>query len=160
MSERWYVRHTDGHGKPTVSRWTTAQVLQAMKSDRLDAGARIARDTKDPFLPFAQYPEFAAESHKLATRTKSKAKEHSLAGQYAKIEKQYRRQKWWRILANFRDGTVGLLNLVVYLIVVAAIIVGAIWGGIWLYQNQLRPMLQNRTRPAAAAPESPEAPPN
>lgn len=155
MSERWYVRHTDAHGKPTVSRWTTAQVLQAMKSDRLDAGARIARDTKDPFLPFAQYPEFAAESHKLATRTKTKAKEHSLAGQYARLEKQYRRQKWWRMLGKLRDGTMGIVGLILYLAIVAAIVIGAIWGGIWVYQNKIGPMLQNRTQPAAAAPETP-----
>ncbi|MBL8848751.1 MAG: protein kinase [Planctomycetaceae bacterium] len=155
MSERWYVRHTDAHGKPTVSRWTTAQVLQAMKSDRLDASARVTRDNKEPFLPFAQYPEFAAESHKLATRTKTKNKEQSLAGQYAKLEKQYRRQKWWRMLGKLRDGTMGIVGLILYLAIVAVIVIGAIWGGIWVYQNKLAPMLQNRQAAAPAAADTP-----
>jgi serine/threonine-protein kinase len=137
-TERWYVRHTDVYGKPMVSRWTTEQVVQAMKSDRLDSSARIARDPKDPFLPFAQFPEFAAESHKLATRTKTKSKEKSLANQYARIEKQYRRRKWWRVLAKFRDGTLGLVGLVLYLAIVASIVIGAIIGGIWLWNNHLK----------------------
>ncbi|MFO1094879.1 MAG: serine/threonine-protein kinase [Planctomycetaceae bacterium] len=140
-ADRWFVRHADAHGRTTVSRWSTQQVLAAMKSDRLDATARIARDPKDPFVPFAQFPEFAAESHKLATRTKSKSKEKTLAGQYAKIEKQYRRQKWWRLLARFRDGTMGLVGLILYLAIVACIVIGAIWGGIWLYREHLQKML-------------------
>lgn len=139
--DRWFVKHTDHHGRPTVSRWTTQQVLAAMKSDKLDASTRIARDSKDPFLPFAQFPEFAAESHKLATRSKMKSKEQSLAGQYAKIERQYRRQKWWRVLAKLRDGTMGLVGLILYLAVVACIVIGAIWGGIWLWQTHLKQLL-------------------
>jgi hypothetical protein len=158
-SDRWYVRYADAHGKPTVSRWTTAQVVQAMKSDKLDISARIARDPKDPFLPFAQFPEFSAESHKLATRTKSKSKEKSLANQYAKIEKQYRRRKWWRILANFRDGTIGFVNLILYLVIVAAIIVAAIWGGLWLYQNKLQPMLRKPGNAPATQTVSPSETP-
>ena len=137
MNARWYVRYKDARGKPVVSRWTTVQVLQAMKSDALDASARIARDPKDPFLPFAQYPEFAAESHKLATRTKTKSRSRSLAKQYATLEKQYKRRKWWRILGKFKDGTLGLVGLILYLAVVLAIIAGALYGGYWLYQNHL-----------------------
>jgi serine/threonine-protein kinase len=141
MNEKWYVRHSDAHGKPTVSHWTTAQVLQAMKSDRLDASARIARDPKQPFVPFAQFPQFAAESHKLATRTKTKSKDHQLKNQYAKIEKQYRRRHIWRFLASLRDGTIGFVNLILYLTIVVAIIGGAVFGGIWLWQNHLQQML-------------------
>ena len=142
MTERWYVRHTDARGKPVVSRWTTEQVRQAMKTDALDASARIARNPKEPFLPFAQYPEFAAESHKLATRTKSKSKRKSLESHYAKLEKQYRRQKWWRMLAKFRDGTMGLVGLILYLTIVVAIVGAAVFGGIWLWQNHLKQLTQ------------------
>lgn len=134
MQAKWYVKHTDAHGKPAVSRWTTAQVLTAMKSNNLDATARVTRDPQEPFLPFAQVPEFAAEANKLVTRTKVKAKEQSLASQYEKLEKQYRRQKWWRLLARFKDGTLGMVGLILYLAVVAAIIAGAIYGGYLLWQ--------------------------
>jgi serine/threonine-protein kinase len=134
MQAKWYVKHTDAHGKPAVSRWTTAQVLTAMKSNHLDATARVTRDSQEPFLPFAQVPEFASEAQKLVTRTKVKAKEQSLASQYEKLEKQYRRQKWWRLLARFRDGTLGMFGLILYLAVVVAIIAGALYGGYMLFQ--------------------------
>lgn len=133
MDATWYVKHADAHGKPTVSKWSTAQVLTAMKSNRLDASARVTRDPQQPFLPFAQFPEFAREAHKLITRKKVKSKEMSLASQYEQIEKQYRRQKWWRLLARFRDGTLGIVGLILYLAVVAGIIAGAIYGAILLW---------------------------
>ena len=131
--ERWYVKHADANGRPTVSKWTTSQVLKAMKSNQLDAEARVTRDPQQPFLPFAQFPEFSGEAHKLITRTKVKSKEASLANQYAKLEKQYRRQKWWRLLSRFKDGTLGIVGLILYLAVVAAIIGGVIYGGILLW---------------------------
>lgn len=133
MDDRWYVKHADSNGRPTVSKWTTSQVLKAMKSNQLDAEARITRDPQQPFLPFAQFPEFSGEAHKLITRTKVKSKEASLANQYAKLEKQYRRQKWWRLLSRFKDGTLGLVGLLLYLAIVAAIIGGVIYGGILLW---------------------------
>jgi hypothetical protein len=79
-------------------------------------------------------PEFESEAHQLVTRTKVKARDHSLAETYAKLEKQYKRQKWWRLLARWRDGTLGLVGLLIYLAVVAAVIGGLIWGGIYLWQ--------------------------
>jgi hypothetical protein len=79
-------------------------------------------------------PEFESEAHQLVTRTKARAREQNLADTYARLEKQYKRQKWWRLLARWRDGTLGLVGLIVYLAVVAAVIGGLIWGGIQLWQ--------------------------
>jgi hypothetical protein len=85
-------------------------------------------------VTLAQAPEFESEAHQLVTRTKARAREQNLADTYAKLEKQYRRQKWWRLLARWRDGTLGLVGLIVYLAVVAAVLGGLIWGGIYLWQ--------------------------
>lgn len=118
----WYVKHDDGGGKTKVTKMSTAQVLQLMKSDRLDMKAQAAISVKAPFLPLAQIPVFADESRKLVTRQVAKAKNAGLAAQFAQIDKQYRRQKWWRLLARFRDGTLGIVGLILYLAAVAAVI--------------------------------------
>lgn len=112
---------------------STAQVRKAVKADMLDISVRIARDAKGPFITLAQVPEFETEAHQLVTRTKVNARNQSLADTYAKLEKQYRRQKWWRLLARWRDGTLGIVGLIVYLVVVAAVIGGAVWGGIHVW---------------------------
>jgi hypothetical protein len=127
----WYVKHDDGAGKTKVTKMSTAQVLQLMKSDRLDIKAQAAVSVKSPFLPLAQIPVFAEESRKLVTRQTSKAKNAGLAAQFAQIDKQYRRQKWWRLLARFRDGTLGIVGLILYLGAIAAVI-GVL---IYLYMN-------------------------
>ena len=133
MQAKWYIRHKAPNGRPQVSRWTTAQIFKAMKSDAIDATAQVKKNSKDKFLPLAQVHEFATEAHKLVTRTQVKARESSLADTYAKLDKQYSRRKWWRILARFRDGTLGLVSFVIYLVAIAAVIGGAIWGGIYLW---------------------------
>jgi serine/threonine-protein kinase len=130
----WFVKHADPNGRTRISRMTTSQVRKGVKADMFDVSVRIARDAKGPFVTLAQVPEFEPEAHQLVTRTKAKAREQNLADTYAKLEKQYRRQKWWRLLARWRDGTLGLVGLIVYLAVVAAVLGGLIWGGIYLWQ--------------------------
>jgi len=127
----WFVKHDDGGGQTKVTKMTTAQVLQLMKADRLDMKAQAAISTKAPFLPLAQIPVFSDEARKLATRQSTRAKNSNLAAQFAQIDKQYKRQKWWRLLARFRDGTLGLVGLIVYLAAIAAVIGGLVY----LYLN-------------------------
>jgi serine/threonine-protein kinase len=127
----WYVKHDDGSGKAKVTKMSAAQVIQLMKSDRLDMKAQAAISAKAPFLPLAQIPVFAEESRKLVTRQAAKARNAGLAAQFAQIDKQYQRQKWWRLLARFRDGTLGMVGLILYLAAVAALI-GLL---IYLYMN-------------------------
>jgi serine/threonine-protein kinase len=127
----WYVKHDDGAGQSKVTKMTTAQILQLMKADRLDIKAQAAVSAKATFLPLAQIPVFAEESRKLVGRQTARAKNKSLAAQFAQIDKQYKRQKWWRLLARFRDGTLGVVGLIVYL----AVIVAAIAGLIYLYRT-------------------------
>ncbi|MBX3441537.1 MAG: serine/threonine protein kinase [Planctomyces sp.] len=122
----WFVRHADSDGKTKVSKLSTAQVLQLMRSDRFDMKTQAAVSAKAPFLPLAQIPAFKDESQKLVTRQKMKARDHSLAAEFAKIDKQVQRQKWWRLLSRFRDGTLGLVGLVLWLSLIAAAIVGGI----------------------------------
>ncbi|MEZ6051022.1 MAG: hypothetical protein R3C02_06465 [Planctomycetaceae bacterium] len=47
-----------------------------------------------------------------------------MANAYAKIEKQYNRQKWWRLIGRFRDGTLGIVGLIVWLVVALTVVGG------------------------------------
>ena len=71
---------------------------------------------------------------------KCAAKSRSLADEYKKIEKQYDRQKWWNLLSRFRDGTLGILGLILYLGAIA----GLLFLG-WFFWPVLRDMIQERT---------------
>ncbi len=123
----WFVKHDDGSGHAKVTKMTTAQVLQLMKADRLDMKTQASVSAKAPFLPLAQIPVFADEARKLVGRQTAKAKNTNLAAQFAKIDKQYKRQKWWRLLSRFRDGTLGVVGLILYLAAIAAVIGGLVY---------------------------------
>ena len=84
-------------------------------------------NAKGPFLPLAQIPVFEEEAKKMLTRSQVKSRETNLAAAYEQISKEYDRQKWWRLLARWRDGTLGMVGLVIYLAVIAAAIGALIW---------------------------------
>ena len=75
----------------------------------------------------------------MLVRQQSASKSRSLADEYKKIEKQYNRQKWWNLLARFREGTLGILGFIVYLGAIAAIIFG-----VWYMWPVIRDMIQER----------------
>jgi len=114
----WYVKYTDSTGRIRTSKMTREQIRQGLKSDKLGLKTRVARSSKGEFLPVAQIPVFEADANKAVTRIQASRRENNTANAYAKIEKQYNRQKWWRLLGRFRDGTVGIVGLVVWLVVI------------------------------------------
>ncbi|MBX3436739.1 MAG: serine/threonine protein kinase [Planctomycetaceae bacterium] len=122
--EGWYVRYPDASGKVRVSRMTTPQILQGLKSDLLDLRSQVSRSTDDDFRPIAQIAVFEVEAKRAVTRARSQKREANMANAFAKIERQYNRQKWWRILARFRDGTLGVVGLILYLLIVLVVIAG------------------------------------
>lgn len=124
----WYVRHTDKSGNTKISKMSTQQILQGMRADALDLKARVSREPKDGFVPLAQFPVFEDEATRMVTRVRSQKRQHDLADAYSQIEKQYNRQKWWRLLGRFRDGTLGFVGLIVWLIVVGLVGALALYG--------------------------------
>jgi hypothetical protein len=117
---------------------STQQILQGMRSDTLDLKTRVARDPKEQFVPLAQYPVFEDEANKMVTRVRSDRRDRGLSDAYRKIEKQYNRQKWWRKLGQLRDGTLGFVGLILWLLLVAAVGALAIYGMMqgWEYLGQ------------------------
>lgn len=126
--KEWFVKSPDEQGKLKVGKMTTVQILAAIKGDRLSHKAQVAISAKGPFLPLAQVPVFEDEARKLLTRAKVSQRDMGLAAAYQQIEKEYNRLKWWRLLARFREGTLGLVGLILYLAVIGAVIGGVVWA--------------------------------
>lgn len=123
----WFVRMVK-EGKPTIAKLSTGQILAAIKTDKIETSTQVAASAKGPFLPLPQVPAFEAEARRMIGRMQANAKSRSLAGEYAKLEKQYDRRKWWQMLARFKDGTLGFVGLILYLAAVAAVIAGILYG--------------------------------
>lgn len=128
MTKEWYVKLPDDSGKPKVGKMTAAQILTAIKGDKMSPKAQVAITAKGPFLPLAQVPVFEDATRKMLTRTKVNQRDTNLAAEYEKIAKAYDRQKWWRLFARFRDGTLGIVGLILYLAVVAVVIGALVWA--------------------------------
>ncbi len=120
----WYVKYEDTTGGFRTSKMTRGQILQGLKSDKLTLKTRVSRTKEKDFVPVGQIPVFEAEANKAVTRIQASRRETNLASAYAKIDRQYARQKWWRLLGRFRSGTLGIVGLIVWLVVAAAVIGG------------------------------------
>ncbi len=118
---KWFVKHEGSSGKVKIGKMTTAQVVSAMKTDKLNLKTQVAMQAKGPFLPLAQVPVFEDEAKKMLTRQQSGAKDRSLAAEYEKLAKQYERRKWWQYLRRMVDGTLGMVGLLIWLAVIAAV---------------------------------------
>lgn len=128
MAKQWFVRLPTPEGRMKLARATTAQLVARIKAGKLDVSkVTVANKQTGPFLTLAQLPVFQEHLQKQATVKKAAAKSKGLAEEFAKIDKQYGRRKWWNLAARWRDGTVGLLSLIVWLGLVAAVIYGVFW---------------------------------
>ncbi len=137
----WFVKHVDAAGKPTIAKMSTPQVQQCIRSDRFNERTQLASNAKGPFLPLTQVKQFDDETRKMLVRQQSANKSRSLANEYKQIEKQYNRLKWWNLLTRLRDGTLGILGLIIYLAAIVAVIFGA-----WYFWPVVRDLIQERMR--------------
>ena len=135
----WYVKQVDAAGKLNISKMSTQQVVVSIRTDRFNERTQVSASAKGPFVALTQLPQFDDDTRKMLVRQQSASKSRSLADEYKKIEKQYNRQKWWNLLARFRQGTLGILGLIVYLGALAAIIFG-----VWYMWPVIRDMIHDR----------------
>ncbi|MFV0441988.1 MAG: serine/threonine protein kinase [Planctomycetaceae bacterium] len=127
LKKEWFVKTPDATGKLKVAKLTAVQIMAGMKSDKLSHKAQVAVSAQGPFLPLAQVPVFEDEAKKMLTRQKVNTRDMNLAAAYEQIAKEYDRQKWWRLFARFRDGTLGIVGLILYLAAIAALIGAIVW---------------------------------
>ncbi|MEX0728202.1 MAG: serine/threonine-protein kinase [Planctomycetaceae bacterium] len=120
-TQLWYVRYTNTEGRVAVAKMTSAQIKQSIRSGMIDLRARASLTSNGDFLPLAQYAEFETAMRGLAAKTKAEARSHNLAEEYKKLDRQHGRRKYWRMLQNFIQNTLGAFSLVLYLAVIAGI---------------------------------------
>ncbi len=140
MDGSWYVKTVDAAGKPNIAKLSTAQLTQAIRTDRMNERTTVAETAKGPFKPLTQVPAFEDETRKMLIRQQSASKSRSLADEFKIIEKQYNRQKWWNLLTRLREGTLGILGLILYLGAIAGVI-----GAGWYFWPTIMNLIKQRT---------------
>lgn len=123
----WYVKH-EGSSGMKVGKMTAPQILQAIKSDKFNAKTQASPNAKGPFLPLVQIPVFEDETKKMLARQQAQSRDNNLAAEYEKLAKQYERRKIWRYLGKLVDGTMGMVGLLIWLAIIAAIGAGLYFG--------------------------------
>lgn len=118
---KWFVKYEGSNGKVKIGKMTAPQIIQAIKSDKLNLKTQVSLKSKGPFLPLAQVPVFEGDAKKMLTRQKSHSKDRNLAAEYEKLAKQYERRKWWSLLRRTVNGTLGFVGLLIWLVVIAAV---------------------------------------
>lgn len=111
-----------------VGKMTAPQILQAIKSDKFNAKTQASPNAKGPFLPLVQIPVFEDETKKMLARQQAQSRDNNLAAEYEKLAKQYERRKIWRYLGKLVDGTMGMVGLLIWLAIIAAIGAGLYFG--------------------------------
>ena len=120
----WYIRHKNAKKKLVVSRMTTRQAVQAIKTEILDPTSEAKVTAEDSFRLMAEMPEFAAAMEKRMVRVKAKVKANDMKSLYTQIDKAEKRRHSKRFFRNLMEGTLGYFGLLIWLVVLCAVIYG------------------------------------
>ena len=120
---QWFVKYVGSKGQVQVGKMSAAQVLQAIKSDKLNERSQACLKSKGPFLPLIQIPVFEAEARKMVTRQRASARDSNLESQYKKLARQHDRRKIWRFFGRLVSGTMGYIGLMMWLATIVVVLV-------------------------------------
>jgi hypothetical protein len=140
-----------------VVKWSTQQVLAALRSGAIDNTAKGKRSAAESLMPLAQFAEFEKTIQGLLIKQRTDKK----GSEAKKLYEEYGKQEfWWKVKKRFKGLTssaVGLLTLIVYLGIVAGVLYGGYWAWMTYGREKLQAALPNsQTGPAnAAAPAVP-----
>ncbi|HET6422304.1 MAG TPA: serine/threonine-protein kinase [Planctomycetaceae bacterium] len=151
----WYVQYKTADGKDNIAKWSTAQVLQALRAGAIDSRAKVKKGPNDTFVPIAQFSEFETVVQGLLIKQKADKKAGDMKAMYAKIDKQEKWHKTNKWLKGMFSSAVGFVGFLIYLSVIAGVLV----GGYFAWQAYGGKVLENVTKtdkPAAAAGENPQ----
>ncbi len=114
----WRVCFKDRTGKEQVKKMTTDQIHRGLATDLLDETARITKNPKVPMVAIGSVQEFKNQVGEILMKKQDGKKKEDMKSIYAKLDRQHSRRKWWRIIENLRDGTLGWISLVIWLCVI------------------------------------------
>jgi eukaryotic-like serine/threonine-protein kinase len=124
----WFVHYKNAQGKESMSTWTTAQVIQALRAGSIDTRAKVKRKPNDAFVPIAQFPEFEAACQAALAKQKADKKAGDMKSIYAQIDRQQQWRGTVRKIQAVFSGIKGLISLAIYLAVLAGLVVGGWWA--------------------------------
>jgi hypothetical protein len=152
----WYVQYKTAEGKDNIAKWSTAQVLQALRAGAIDAKAKVKKGSNDSFAPIAQFGEFETVVQGLLTKQRADKKAGDMKAMYAQIDKQEKWHKTNKWLKGIFSGAVGFVGFLVYLGVIAAVLVGGYFA--WqMYGGKVMDSVTKNDKPAANAGENPQS---
>ena len=149
----WYLQIPGKDGNTRKVKAPHGEVLAKLRSGKLDpAKCRVAANPKGPYLTMAQVPAFSKELEKRGREKTNNARSKGLAAEMKTINKQYGRRKFYNAIRRLRDGTLGLLGLILYL--GAFVVVGFLGYSYW---DEIVAMISggDSSAPAATAPAEP-----
>ena len=130
--QQWIVQYRTSQGKDTIGKFTTMQILQALKSGTIDQKARAKKNVSDQFMPIGYFPEFEKVVEGRLIKDKADQKAGDMKSLYKDIERQYDRRGWTRWFRSLVSGTFGMISLAIWL----TVIFGGIFG-IYYYRQPL-----------------------
>ncbi len=111
----WFVRFKDRTGKEQVKRMSVDQIHRGLATKLFDETAHLTKNQKSKWMPIGSIPAFKQQVSELIMEKESGNRKTEMKSLYEKIDKQHSRRKWWRLLENYKNGTVGLISLIVWL---------------------------------------------
>ncbi len=129
----WFIQFKTAEGKDTIARWTTPQILQALRTGTIDAKAKLKQQANDTFAPIAQFREFEQAVQGLLIKQKADKKAGDMKALYAQIDNQEKWRKTTRKIQAIFSGALGFVSLIVYLALIGAVLAGAYFG--WQYYS-------------------------
>lgn len=117
----WKVQFVDRTGKQQIKRMATDQIHRGLATRLLNETTRIAKGDRGSFLPIGSVPEFKHQVEELLHEVAEGKRKDDMKSLYHKIDRQYSRRKWWRLLGNLKSGTLGSLSLLIWIAIVAGV---------------------------------------
>ncbi len=117
----WFVRFKDRAGKEQIKKMPTDQIHRGLATKLLDETAHITKNTKAKWVSIGTVPEFRQQVSELILEKEKGARKTEMKSLYEKIDKQHSRRKWWRLIENYKNGTVGLISLIVWLALIGLV---------------------------------------
>jgi len=138
VAGEWYLSYKTKEGKAVKRKMTVAQVIQYIKEDHFDPRTQAARTLDGDYRLLASYKEFETALRGRINRKQADRKTAKFQAIYQQLEKEQKSLERWRWFRNLFHGFVGYILLIVWLVVIAAVLV----GGYFLVRKVLWPYFE------------------
>ncbi len=117
----WFVRFKDRAGKEQVKRMPVDQIHRGLATRLLNELTQLTKNKNAKWVAIGSVPEFKQQVSELIMEKESGSRKTEMKSLYEKIDKQHSRRKWWRLLENYKNGTIGLIGLIAWLAIVGLV---------------------------------------